>query len=213
MKIGMIGLGIMGKPMAKNLLKAGYAKSHLHHRYQGGCLAGGTHGGHGYCAIPDQKSVAERMCQPAESGADGIREAQCKQTDKLAQIACIARVKFQHIAPAAAQHKVIPGGQGVAEHSGRCCAAHTQVETKNEQGIQQNIAEGTDHAAYKAGCDLTLTAQCIAPGVIEKQKGGAGGEHQHVVSGIGPHIRISAKPVQYGNLPGKADDCEHHAED
>jgi 2-hydroxy-3-oxopropionate reductase len=24
MKIGMIGLGIMGKPMAKNLLKAGY---------------------------------------------------------------------------------------------------------------------------------------------------------------------------------------------
>ena len=24
MKIGLIGLGIMGKPMAKNLLKAGY---------------------------------------------------------------------------------------------------------------------------------------------------------------------------------------------
>ncbi len=24
MKVGMIGLGIMGKPMAKNLLKAGY---------------------------------------------------------------------------------------------------------------------------------------------------------------------------------------------
>ena len=24
MKVGMIGLGIMGKPMAKNILKAGY---------------------------------------------------------------------------------------------------------------------------------------------------------------------------------------------
>ena len=27
MKIGLIGLGIMGKPMAKNLLKAGYDRS------------------------------------------------------------------------------------------------------------------------------------------------------------------------------------------
>ena len=30
MKIGFIGLGIMGKPMAKNLLKAGYTLSLIH---------------------------------------------------------------------------------------------------------------------------------------------------------------------------------------
>ena len=30
MKIGLIGLGIMGKPMAKNLLKAGYDLSLIH---------------------------------------------------------------------------------------------------------------------------------------------------------------------------------------
>ena len=34
MKIGFIGLGIMGKPMAKNLLKAGYTDLLVNNRSQ-----------------------------------------------------------------------------------------------------------------------------------------------------------------------------------
>lgn len=48
MKIGFIGLGIMGKPMAKNLLKAGYTDLLVNNRSQASVLeleAAGAQGG------------------------------------------------------------------------------------------------------------------------------------------------------------------------
>ena len=55
-QIGFIGLGIMGKPMARNLLKAGYSLT-VHNRSSAAAEELATDGAK---AAPSSKEVAER---------------------------------------------------------------------------------------------------------------------------------------------------------